>query len=116
MQVPSSNLRPNLLHHYVGDCRTEVDEETFLCDSSISAAETCSQENRTSRLDTSFAGHHPCNRRSSSSPDEAPAHTLVNAPLWLPEPPGLPLPFCNARWHHRRNAQTATADTASPSI
>src|SRR5262249_9687603 len=81
----------------------------------ISAVEMNNLRNRISRWDTSFAGHHPCNRRSSSSPDEVPAHTPANARLWLPEPPGLRLPFCNARWHHRRSAQTDTVDTASPS-
>src|SRR5215468_1766697 len=75
-----------------------------------------SPENRISRSDTSFACCHPCNRQPSSFPDEAPAHTPSNARLWLPEPPGLPFPFCNARWHHPRNVQTATADTVPPSI
>src|SRR5918996_5603540 len=74
-----------------------------------------SPENRTSRSGTSFADRHPCNRQPSSSLDEAPTHTLANARLWLPEPPGLPPLSCNARWHRRRTAQKAFADTASPS-
>src|SRR5215212_1470127 len=88
----------------------------FPYDFSIFAAETYSPENRTSRAGASLACHHPCNRQSSSSPDEVPARNPANAQLWLPEPPRLPLPFCNVRWHHRRTAQTATAGTASPSI
>src|SRR4051794_40256673 len=63
----------------------------------------------------SLAGHHPCNRRSWSSPDEAPDHNPANVRLWLPKSPELPLPSCSARWHHRRNVQTASVDTVSPS-
>jgi hypothetical protein len=43
--------------------------------------ETCSPGNQTSRADMPFADHHPCNRRSSSSPDEVPARSSVNAHL-----------------------------------
>src|SRR5215472_5421089 len=75
-----------------------------------------SLENRTSRSDMSFADYHPCNRRFSSSADEAPTHIPSSVRLWLPVPPGLPPLFCNARWHHRRTAQTTFADSASPSI
>src|SRR6516164_1322282 len=74
-----------------------------------------SLENRTSRSDMSFAGYHPCNRRFSSSPDEAPTRIPAIARLWLPEPPELPFPFCNARWHHRHTARTAPVGTVPPS-
>src|SRR5216684_3241830 len=75
-----------------------------------------SQENQTSRSGTSLSGHHPCSRRFSSSQDEAPTDILLNARLWLPGPLGLPLQFCNARWHHRHTAQTSPADISPLSI
>src|ERR1035441_943028 len=98
MQIPASNLLPDRPHRFVGNSRTEIDEELPPSDSSISSAETCSPENRTSRSDMSFACHHPCNRRSSSSPDEAPARTPSNARLWPPVSPALLPLSCNARW------------------
>jgi hypothetical protein len=77
----------------------------FPCDSSSFAAETYSRENRISRSDTSSVGHHPCNRQPSSCPDEVPAHILAIARRSLPEPPGLPLPSCNARWPLQQGPQ-----------
>src|ERR1035438_8770797 len=116
MQIPASNLLPDRLHRFVGNSRTEIDEELPPSDSSISSAETCSPENRTSRSDMSFACHHPCNRRSSSSPDEVPARTPSNARLGPPISPALLPLSCNARWHRRRTAQTDFADISPASI
>src|SRR6266498_4093682 len=92
MQIPASNLRLDRFHRLVRNCRTEVDEVLPLA--ILRSPRPKCVANRTSRSDTSFA---------------------ANVRLSLPEPPGLPLPSCNARWHHRRNVQTATVDTASPS-
>src|SRR5205814_8294752 len=114
MQIPASNLRPDRFHRLVGNCRAEIDEVLPLAIFRSPRPKRVPQKIETFRSDMSFADHHPCNRQASSSPDEVPAHTPSNARLWLPEPPRLPSRSCNARWHHRRNAQTTTADTASP--
>src|SRR3954466_9462503 len=84
-------------------------------DSSISAAETYSRENRTSRLDKFFAVDHPCNRQLASCADEVPVRMPSVARQSPSESPGLaPLSY-NARWHHRHTVRTAPADNAPPS-
>src|SRR5215510_16218995 len=77
--------------------------------------ETYNQENRISGLGHSLAGLRPCNRQSSSSPDEAPADTPEAASLQHSELPQPRVSSCNARWHHRHTSQTADAETAAPS-
>src|ERR1700722_13334732 len=79
------------------------------------SAAHCTPENQISHVRISFADHHPCNRRSSSSPDVVPIRTPSNARLWPPGFPGLLPPSCNARWHHQRTAQTDFADTSPTS-
>src|SRR5215475_10389278 len=82
---------------------------------STSSDETYNQENRTSGLGNFLAGLHPCNRQSSSSPDEAPTDTPEAAALQHSELPQPRVSSCNARWHHRHTSQTADAETAAPS-
>src|ERR1041385_4817963 len=115
MQIPASNLRPDRFHRLVGHCRTEVDEVLPL------AIFRSPRPKRVPQKIELFVRICPSPIIILAIDDlrllrmKFQPTLLHNARLWLPEPPRLPFPSCNARWHHRRNAQTATADTASPS-
>src|SRR5476649_1364318 len=114
MQIPASNLRTNRFHRLVGNCRAEIDEVLPF------AILRSPRPKRVAQKIELLVRVRPSpililaidNLRLFGMKL---THTPSSERLWPPEPPGLPLLSYNARWHHRRNAQTAPADIASPS-
>src|ERR1051325_10643419 len=116
MQIPVSNLRPDRFHRLVRNCRTEVDEVFPLAILRSPRPKGIAQ-----KIELLVRIRPPPviilaidNLRLLRMKLQPTFLQVVR--LSLPEPPGLPTPSCNARWHHRRNVQTAIADTVSPSI
>jgi len=68
LRISAESLSPLL------KLRTEVDEELSSAILRSPRPKRVAQKIELLVRVTSFAGHHPCNRHPSSSPDEAPAH------------------------------------------